>query len=91
MTFGSELGGNQFVVFGYKLVDRTVIRVGSFKDPNIAKMEAVDNYGSKGLQLHHVGIAKVQHPQKIWFYKAGGTFVQVPSALTLDIITLLGV
>jgi hypothetical protein len=83
--------GNQYVVFGYKSVEKTVIRLGSFKDPNIAKQEAIANYGDIGMRLHHVGIAKVQHPQKIWFYKLGSGFIPVPNALTLDILTLVGV
>jgi len=83
--------GNQYVVFGYMSVDRAVRRVGSFRNIDIAKPEVEANYGGRGMNLIHIGIAKVQHPQKIWFYKPAAGYVAVPSALVWDIITLLGV
>ena len=76
--------GNQYVTFGYNSVNHKVVRLGSFKSLNSAKGSVrLSNY-------HHKGIAKVQHPQKIWFH-VGGEFVPVDESLNLEVITLLGV
>jgi len=82
--------GNQYVVFGYRSFERTVNHLGSYPTTADAKLVVLENSDGKGKNLQHIGIAKVQHPQQIWFYKKG-VFIPVNRSLVLDIITLLGI
>ena len=73
-----------YVVFGYNSVNHKVERLASYPNVDYAKLKA------RAVTYHHKGVAKVTHPQTIWFLK-GSRFVAVDPELTLEIITLLGV
>ena len=82
-NLGSTTG--PYVVFGYNSVDNQVQRLGGFKTLARAQAEVLQAH------FNHRGIAKVTHPQKIWFYKHSGSFACVDDELRLEILTLLGV
>ena len=73
-----------YVVFGYNYHDRGVVREGSYKSRAEAKLHTQNS------KFRFNGIAKVTHPQKIWFLTSG-VLVPVNVELTADILALLGV
>ncbi len=81
--------GNHFVAFGYKSIPPTVIHLGASETLEEAKRVAVSSHHG-GKAFGHVGVAKVTHPQQIWFL-VKGNFKPVDQDLVWDIITLLGV
>lgn len=73
-----------YVAFGFNSINHKVTRLGGYRAYEEARESA------KTSNFHLWGVAKVTHPQTIWFLK-GGEFVTVDPELTLEIITLLGV
>ena len=82
-NLGSTTG--PYVVFGYNSVDNQVQRLGGFETLARAQAEVLQ------ARFNHKGVAKVTHPQKIWFNKNNGSFVLLDDELRLEILTLLGV
>ena len=74
-----------YVAFGFNSVKRDIVHLGGFDTLDEAKTAV------KSATYHHAGIAKVTHPQGIWFYKYPSKFTAVDKGLIFDIITLLGV
>jgi hypothetical protein len=84
MTYDILKGSGPYVAFGYNSIRNNAVRIGGFKTLTSAKDKAKFSF------FTHKGVAKVTHPQEIWFYQ-GGKFIHLNEGLVWDIITLLGV
>lgn len=83
MTSTPEDSG-QYVAFGFNAIKHKVVRIGGHETLWQAARQA------RAGEFTHKGVAKVRHPQSVWFLR-GARLIKIDKELTLDIITLLGV